>query len=255
MQSPLANQRGLEIEGRSGMRTKKTSDGTKGFTLIELLIVIAIILILIAIALPNFLQAQVRAKVTKVAGDLRSIGQALDAYYLEWGYYPYESESTWARHHPINEHGLKKITTPIAYISEIPEDPFGDHLNAPPGELRKYYGGGCRTEDIPYYYHYVGPIYVTFSRGPQQVETLRATEPNFEPYTGELVTFTVTNGTKSAGSFQWFNGEGAWWGVRTKESGGNVCRKQTLRNPRPEMRPGIIVDKIFYLGRRPHNSF
>ncbi len=35
-----------------------------GFTLIELLIVIAIILILIAIALPNFMEAQMRAKVT-----------------------------------------------------------------------------------------------------------------------------------------------------------------------------------------------
>ncbi|MBW7937580.1 MAG: prepilin-type N-terminal cleavage/methylation domain-containing protein, partial [Candidatus Omnitrophica bacterium] len=34
-----------------------------GFTLIELLIVIAIILILISIALPNFLEAQMRAKV------------------------------------------------------------------------------------------------------------------------------------------------------------------------------------------------
>jgi len=46
----------------------------KGFTLIELLIVIAIILILIGIALPNFLSAQTRAKVTKVTGDMRSVG-------------------------------------------------------------------------------------------------------------------------------------------------------------------------------------
>jgi len=37
----------------------------KGFTLIELLIVIAIILILIAIALPNFLEAQIRARMTR----------------------------------------------------------------------------------------------------------------------------------------------------------------------------------------------
>jgi len=44
----------------------------RGFTLIELLIVIAIILILIAIALPNFLEAQIRARVTQAAGNLRS---------------------------------------------------------------------------------------------------------------------------------------------------------------------------------------
>lgn len=52
----------------------------KGFTLIELLIVIAIILILIAIALPNFLEAQIRARVTKANGELRSLATALFDY-------------------------------------------------------------------------------------------------------------------------------------------------------------------------------
>lgn len=50
----------------------------KGFTLIELLIVIAIILILISIALPNFLEAQVRAKVANTMGELRSLGNRPD---------------------------------------------------------------------------------------------------------------------------------------------------------------------------------
>jgi prepilin-type N-terminal cleavage/methylation domain-containing protein len=52
----------------------------KGFTLIELLIVIAIILILIAIALPNFLEAQIRARVTKANGELRSLATAMFDY-------------------------------------------------------------------------------------------------------------------------------------------------------------------------------
>jgi prepilin-type N-terminal cleavage/methylation domain-containing protein len=52
----------------------------KGFTLIELLIVIAIILILIAIALPNFLEAQIRARVSKANGELRSLATALFDY-------------------------------------------------------------------------------------------------------------------------------------------------------------------------------
>ena len=42
---------------------------THSFTLIELLVVVAIIAILAAIAVPNFLEAHTRAKVSKVRGD------------------------------------------------------------------------------------------------------------------------------------------------------------------------------------------
>ncbi len=48
----------------------------RGFTLIELLIVIAIILILISIALPNFLEAQERARVARAKANLKSMETA-----------------------------------------------------------------------------------------------------------------------------------------------------------------------------------
>jgi prepilin-type N-terminal cleavage/methylation domain-containing protein len=57
----------------------------RGFTLIELLIVIAIILILIAIALPNFLEAQIRAKTAKAYGEMRSLATAIEALRTERG--------------------------------------------------------------------------------------------------------------------------------------------------------------------------
>jgi type II secretion system protein G len=60
----------------------------QGFTLIELLIVIAIILILIAIALPNFLDAQIRAKITKCEAEMRGLAQALESYRTDWPRYP-----------------------------------------------------------------------------------------------------------------------------------------------------------------------
>ena len=85
---------------------------TDGFTLIELLIVIAIIMILIGIALPNFLDAQARAKVTKTEGDLKSLEFAITAYHLDWQEY-------------IGNFQLRRLTTPVAYIMTIPEDPFG----------------------------------------------------------------------------------------------------------------------------------
>ena len=60
----------------------------KGFTLIELLIVIAIIAILAAIAVPNFLEAQVRAKVSRVKADQRSLATGLEAYCVDNNSYP-----------------------------------------------------------------------------------------------------------------------------------------------------------------------
>jgi prepilin-type N-terminal cleavage/methylation domain-containing protein len=59
-----------------------------GFTLIELLVVVAIIAILAAIALPNFLEAQTRAKVSRARADLRTVVTALETYRVDWNGYP-----------------------------------------------------------------------------------------------------------------------------------------------------------------------
>jgi prepilin-type N-terminal cleavage/methylation domain-containing protein len=55
----------------------------KAFTLIELLIVVAIIAILAAIAVPNFLEAQVRSKVSRVKAELRTLATAIESYQVD----------------------------------------------------------------------------------------------------------------------------------------------------------------------------
>jgi len=60
----------------------------KGFTLIELMIVIAIIIILAAIAIPNYLRMTDRARRSRIAGDFTSVATALEAYSVDWGAYP-----------------------------------------------------------------------------------------------------------------------------------------------------------------------
>ncbi len=100
----------------------------EGFTLIELLIVIAIILILIGIALPNFMEAQLRAKTTKVQGDIKSLATAVEMYSLDWRKYPCDEEED-AKAFPHCSDGNwwasgRQLTTPVAYIKKVPLDPF-----------------------------------------------------------------------------------------------------------------------------------
>lgn len=101
----------------------------KGFTLIELLIVVAIIAILAAIAVPNFLEAQVRAKVSRTKSDMRALNTAIEAYYVDQNRYPTDRDVAGKRPQgaPAGTEVLaNELSTPISYITsmEIANDPF-----------------------------------------------------------------------------------------------------------------------------------
>jgi prepilin-type N-terminal cleavage/methylation domain-containing protein len=94
----------------------------KGFTLIELLIVVAIIAILAAIAVPNFLEAQTRAKVSRARADMRSLATAIEAYAVDNTRPPREYDV--AVDGPFfgqtNASGIMSpvLSTPVAYITQ-----------------------------------------------------------------------------------------------------------------------------------------
>src|SRR5207302_6143781 len=70
------------LEGES-MRNRQ-----KGFSLIELLIVVAIILIIAAIAIPNLLRSKMAANEASAVGSLRSLHTACITYSTTYGSYP-----------------------------------------------------------------------------------------------------------------------------------------------------------------------
>ena len=80
------------------------------FTLIELLIVVAIIAILAAIAVPNFLEAQTRSKVTRAKADFRTIATGMEAYAVDNNRYP---TGTLGDQFVL----LSAISTPVAYLT------------------------------------------------------------------------------------------------------------------------------------------
>jgi len=67
--------------------------GKKGYTLLELMIVVAIVGILVALAIPNFQHSAMKAKETALKQNLFTMRAVLDQYYADRGDYPESLES------------------------------------------------------------------------------------------------------------------------------------------------------------------
>jgi prepilin-type N-terminal cleavage/methylation domain-containing protein len=114
-----------------------------GFTLIEILVVVAIIAILAAIAVPNLLEAQIRARVSRTKSDMRTLALGVEAYHVDNNAYPFRRNVVNMPGQPaVPEAGnrleqMKALTTPIAYLV-LPVDLFEKRL-LPPNNLIDYW--------------------------------------------------------------------------------------------------------------------
>ena len=182
------------------------------FTLIELLIVVAIIAILAAIAIPNYLTAQIRARIARVKGDHHNLAVAIESYRTDNDDYPRAVGGAYA-----NE--LLPLTTPIPYITTNPVDVFKPWDNAPQDtDHDGNYKNGMNPENK--HYDFIRFIisgqsvpnqlwWFVFSLGPDHDEEFNYSPSNF-PYTPVLVNtlrgsqYEVTNGLISSGDIRTF---------------------------------------------------
>jgi prepilin-type N-terminal cleavage/methylation domain-containing protein len=192
-----------------------------GFTLIELLIVIAIILILIAIALPNFLEAQIRAKVVRSSADLRTVATAMESYFIDFKMYPPDHDPN-----AYSERGLYQLTTPLKYLTIVPYDIFNQPgTGVEPGEaFFEMASTGRKPFEVANFY--IGRpkvnAYDVYSHGPDHNDNFDGNDswpcsaPASDPCVSNMVyrRYSPTNGTSSSGDLNQVGGE-----VRS----GNYC--------------------------------
>jgi prepilin-type N-terminal cleavage/methylation domain-containing protein len=196
------------------------------FTLIELLIVVAIIAILAAIAVPNFMEAQTRAKVSRAKNDMRAIAVGLEAYAVEWNRYPYPAKKLGC---PITfVQYIAELTTPVAHLQTVelpdafkaPWKAFDPDQPVPPSFIAGYsyfnwagaWGAKAGGTGSP-----VGPFtcYVLVSVGPDLIPgggthwlPLWLREGNTDAISdGFNDLYDPTNGTKSKGDIARFGGD------------------------------------------------
>ena len=99
---------------------KKLTTKRGGFTLVEIMIVVAIIALLAAIAVPGFLRARKRSQASKIINDLRLIDAAVDQYAIETSKKSGDTVNTvdWTNY-------LKKDTVLFATGQDLFSDNYG----------------------------------------------------------------------------------------------------------------------------------
>lgn len=193
----------------------------KGFTLIELLIVITIILILIAIALPNFLEAQTRSKITKVKSEMKSISSALESYRIDWGKYPWAAEYPELNvpavppAEPFELYVSYALTSPVSYMNDFPSDIFNNvfaegsdlNLKAPyhytTEEMNLFLGEPYLFLELRNFLNLQKNInYFLLSHGPDNDHDEFGSHSHEH---GNAAIYNPTNGTTSNGDIYYFN--------------------------------------------------
>ena len=99
---------------------------TGGFTLIEVMVVVVILGILGALIVPNMIGRPDEARVTAAVTDIQQIGNALELYRLDNGYYPSTYQGLEALVSEPSGYPEPRRWNANGYLKKIPIDPWGE---------------------------------------------------------------------------------------------------------------------------------
>lgn len=206
----------------------------RGVTLIELLIVVSIIAILATVAVPNFLEAQTRAKVARVLSDTRTMQVAVESYAADQGVPPrmtFGGRPWYDRYsgdgvvdQPISGTLGYWITTPVAYLNRFDFlDPFVRQSASTQYDARLYtYQDALSHPKLETFgWNFGAPFYITQFRSNFGEYCMMSIGPDQQPWSNEVPTwrqqwesfwiqYDATNGTISDGN--------VWRGERMRAS-------------------------------------
>jgi len=195
-----------------------------GFTLIELLIVVAVLGILAAIAVPNYRDAMIKSRLAVAKIDLKTLGDALQTYRIDRNIYPRKNSDMKF----FADYLLPDLTTPVAYINIVNvKDPFGpvneyeepeperpafddsEMLKALPLLKNSYtYTPYMNFADLQGLKNLRKEAFALASMGPDQMDSFIVDFPfpKFNRFPGESV-YNPSNGIISPGDLGFFGGD------------------------------------------------
>jgi prepilin-type N-terminal cleavage/methylation domain-containing protein len=165
------------------MKLKRIS---KGFTLIELMVVIVIIGILVAIALPNFVAAQQRAKLASIKSNAKTLQVAVETYNIDYNSYPDRLSSIMA------SKGYKLFKNPfngLSGLANASSTPSGSWRTTQygavgsPGDLMNNFNDSWATNGLV--------LYIGLNSDGEATTTLMAADGNLAANPAQTVNYMI----------------------------------------------------------------